>query len=45
MIILSYLFVYMFGVCTGFAMFLLYVAIVVLNEFKKPNDQNGKKKC
>lgn len=45
MVILSYLFVYMFGVLTGFAMFLLYVAFVVLNEFKKPNDQKGKKKC
>ena len=45
MIILTYLFVYMFGVCTGFAMFLLYVAFVVLKEFKKPNDQRGAKKC
>jgi hypothetical protein len=30
----------MFGVCTGFAMFLLYVAFVVLKEFK--GYKNGK---
>lgn len=35
----------MFGVFTGFAMFLLYVAFVILKGFNKPNDQRGTKKC